>query len=158
MYRLQQTHNTAAISTDTQRGHRFRPPCGALRMLRTLSYVSLGSDSQEVQPLSPCSATAEAWGPWGPRSITREAAATRRPGTTTRECAPLTTSRAKPVQQQGPSKGPRTPHPRKEPGKEELKPTQCSAYPSSGLSSGRCRPAFRGNCRAGGELACPPVD
>ena len=51
-----------------------------------------------------------------------------------------------------------SPHPRKEPVKEELKPTQCCAYPSSGLGSGRCRPAFRGNCGVGSELACPPVE
>ena len=51
-----------------------------------------------------------------------------------------------------------SPHPRKERVKEELKPTQCCAYPSSGLSSGRCRPALTGICGVGSELACPPVD
>ena len=107
------------------------------------------------QLLSPCSATTEAWGPWGPRSIAREAAATRRPGTTTR-VLPTHRNRSTPAQQQGPSTAPTQ---EKSLWKNSWSPRSAvPTRPVSGLSSGRCRPALTGICGVGSELACPPVD
>ena len=72
------------------------------------------------------------------------------------QSAPTHRNRSTPAQQQGSSTAPTQ---EKSLWKNSWSP--CSALttrPVSGLSSGRCRPAFRGNCGVGSELACPPVE
>ena len=115
---------------------------------------SLCSTAWGPQLLSPCSATTEAWGPWGPRSITREADATRRPGTTTRECALLTATRAHLCS----SKDPAQPPPKKRACERTAEAHAVLCLPVQWPEQWALQASLQGNCGVGSELACPPVE